>query len=282
MRKKHGSTRKRATAKPSRRSETKKRTTTTAGLEPRSRRGKVRRQGKPALERTRHAIIKGRTSAHRGQKIRRKGIDRKRQFEKSLDLASRRLQSRFGRISIGAKVRRKRIDRKKQIENSLDLASRRLQSRFGHVSIVNVVRNADGSVDGELRLPNRLGKNQHEALLDLNEALTAPKDKNVWLSVGTRFVPDKLIDQIVTNEERDRYDAVFGLINIGAYFQRATRKEFNVRAALDNSDRAAEIFKQNANEIYVRMHYDRSHKQPERVGHKIKKRKANRGRRGER
>lgn len=167
--------------------------------------------------------------------------------------------------------KKKRLDYKEVIANRLLAAASRAKANGVDAITMGPVRNADGSVDGEIRFVRPAGEPTRGFLLDVEQWIQIPR--GVWVSVGGRFEPSTSVMQHVQSPTTSRYEKEQGMLNIGAFFQRGKTKASVFLAARDYVPGMEKTVNRRALEVYVRLNWNKKDRQPDRVGTPIKKRR---------
>lgn len=152
------------------------------------------------------------------------------------------------------------------------------RARFNGFEVLNpdVHVNADGSVDGEIRIQRPDDDTTvREMIINRIERWTKVPPGG-WISVGCRYEPTDEMLSRATDPKAERYNLHQGMVTIGTYGQQASQKGSNFLAARKIAEGMKESMGREATEVYVRINM--SDRQPERVGDEIAK-KRERGKR---
>lgn len=179
-------------------------------------------------------------------------------------------------VARGARpIARHRTDYLRAIERSLTHVAKRARAE-GWESYYSAVRNADRSVDGEVRILLQPGLTVADALIDKAEDWTIVP-QGCWISGGVRFEATDALLAKVKDPERDYYQMVQGQINVGTYGRRAQQKGSVFRALHDPEKGIAHtmgvIARRKPTEVYIRLRYSPDDRKPTRIGRKIPKRR---------
>lgn len=153
----------------------------------------------------------------------------------------------------------------------LEQSAKRAEKAGVEAFILKPVRNADKSVDGEIRFIRPRGEDTRSFVIDVEGWIIIPK--GVWVSVGGRFEPTTAVMDHIRNPATSRYEKEQGLINIGAFFQRGKSKAAVFLAARKFLQEMEETIKRKVLEVYVRLHWDPTDTKPERIGTPVSKRR---------
>jgi hypothetical protein len=167
--------------------------------------------------------------------------------------------------------KRKPVDYLDVIASRLRDAEKRAKKTGVESFVLSPVRNSDRTIDGEVRFIRPHGEVTRPFVLDVEGWIVIPK--GVWVSVGGRFEPTTTVMEHVTDPKTSRYEREQGLINIGAFFQRGRTKASVFLAARKFLEQMEETIKRRVLEVYVRLHYSPTDRQPERIGKPINKRR---------
>lgn len=122
-------------------------------------------------------------------------------------------------------------------------------AKAGYIPKTLVVRNADKSVDGEIRISVSRGTDERDIIRAM-QVLTIPD--NTWFTVGTGYEEDIFPD----NETRDKYRLRWGFREaVQGYDTSYVRGEMFARA-LDIADKMRDAYRRKASEVVVRLRYD--------------------------
>lgn len=161
--------------------------------------------------------------------------------------------------------REKRGTWKDRIRRSLTEASTALSIP----ATPRVVRNRDGSVDGELRLPIQRGVQERDVIKRISQAVDNGSfypPPGSWLSMGARYNPDV----ISSAKGADDYRVWWGKVDVGAPYQRARFSAENLGTALRYADAMRKRYRRKASEVTIRIHYNPRDRRPTQKGKKGK------------
>jgi hypothetical protein len=215
-------------------------------------RAKTRRVSKPSRE-----VIKRRARVVR-EKIREIRKARKPREKKRRKRPVRVWKKHVRPLPKRKPAEKRVVDHKLQIQEALE----RALELSKHEGRVYVVRNADGTVDGELRIMVPVGLHEREILKTLSQVTRVPR--YTWMSLGCRYEPDYM-----RADDRDRYLMWQGMIDAATAFgQPHARGEYFATAITTCDDMRKRYGGRKAAEVVVRFHWNgvREGERPERKG----------------
>jgi hypothetical protein len=122
-----------------------------------------------------------------------------------------------------------------------------------------VVRNADGSVDGELRLLVPPKTHERYLIIKLSEVAIIPQ--GAWMSLGCRYAPDALQDK-----DRDRYVTWRGMTDVATHYGSVRFRGDYFASAVKLADDMRDTATHKAREVVLRINFNGDHERPERKG----------------
>lgn len=144
----------------------------------------------------------------------------------------------------------------------MDQAENLLRGKERHV-VTRLEENADGTIDAEIRLKIPRGKSVFEYLVELQDAVKPVT--NTFVSTGIMMPPF---------EDSKDYEKLGGRVIARAHYQRSSRYLLNITGANAIAERAAENRRRKPDWVFMRIHWNKEVKRPEKYqGEKRKRRK---------
>lgn len=172
---------------------------------------------------------------------------------------SERVRKRAPRKTVKEYTKRERTggvgDWKEQINGALE-------ATLNAVAIdgkITVVRNADGSVDGELRLQIPKDIEPREIIKTLSEYAVIPK--RTWFTVGMRYARDAL-----TGKHRDRYITWMSALDVAPTYTYDHNRGEQFATALSICDDMEGVHDAVADQIALRINWNGNDTRPNRKG----------------
>jgi len=146
-------------------------------------------------------------------------------------------------------------DRREVIETWLALT----RDKLGLEGKAQVVRNADGSYDGEIRMPLPRGTDDLSIIRRLTRYARPPP--GYWFSVGTRYEPST-----IDAKYRDTYLEWRGKVDVATFYFRSRYWKEQLASAYSNSKKMAAEWDRKAHEVVLRVNWNPADKKRSRRG----------------